>query len=104
MTKVVDVEPKLTYFLLNAFTPNIDTKNDEYKGGGYFRGINDFAMTIWDRYSGIVFQTNDPNDGWNGQHENRGKMSPNGVYICIVRYTSPRGVPQEEKGFATLIQ
>ncbi len=104
IVKVVDIEPKITYFLPNAFTPNNDTRNDEYKGGGYFRGINDFEMTIWDRYGGIVFQTNDPNKGWNGQKDNVGKMAANGVYVCIVRYTGPRGVPHEEKGFATLIR
>ena len=104
IVKIVDVEPKITYFLPNAFTPNNDTKNDEFKGGGYFRGINNFEMTIWDRYGGVVFQTNNPNDGWNGRRNNKGDVAPNGVYVCIVRYIGPRGVPHEEKVFATLIR
>ncbi len=104
IVKLVDVQPRITYFLPNAFTPNNDTKNDEFKGGGYFRGIKDFEMVIWDRYGGVVFETNDPNDGWNGRRNNSGDIAPNGVYVCIVRYTGPRGTPHEEKGFATLIR
>ncbi len=104
IVKTLDIEPKVTYFLPNAFTPNNDTKNDEFKGGGYFRGINNFEMIIWDRNGGIVFETNDPNEGWNGRKNNTGKVAQNGVYVCVVRYTGPRGVPHEEKGFATLIR
>ncbi len=104
IVKTLDIEPKVTYFLPNAFTPNNDTKNDEFKGGGYFRGIRDFEMVIWDRYGGVVFETNDPDEGWNGRRQNSGDIAPNGVYVCIVRYTGPRGVPHEEKGFATLIR
>jgi len=104
IVKTIDVEPRITYFLPNAFTPNNDTKNDEYRGGGYFRGIKDFQMTIWDRYGGVAFQTTDPSEGWNGRRNNIGDIAPNGVYVCIVRYTGPRGVQHEEKGFATLIR
>ena len=104
IVKTVDVAPKITYFLPNAFTPNNDTKNDEFRGRGYFRGIRNFEMTIWDRYGGVAFHTNDPSEGWNGRKNNVGGVAPNGVYVCIVRYTSSRGVLHEEKGFATLIR
>jgi gliding motility-associated-like protein len=104
IVKPVEVIPRITYTLPNAFTPNNDGLNDEFRGGGYFRGITNFEMVIWDRYGAIIFQTNDPTEGWNGQANNTGRRAPNGSYVCIVRYTDPRGGRHEEKGFANLFR
>ena len=104
IVKMVDVVPRITYTLPNAFTPNGDGLNDVYRGGGYFRGITDFEMTIWDRYGGVVFYTEDPMEAWNGRDHNTGNVLQHGSYVCIVRYTDPRGTRHEVKGFATLIR
>ncbi len=100
----VDVEPKVTYFLPNAFTPNEDGTNEFYRGGGFFRGMRDYNMKIMNRWGGIVFESRDPMEGWNGMEFNSGRISPNGVYLVYVQYTGPRGMPKEFKGYATLIR
>ena len=100
----VDVEPKITYFLPNAFTPNEDGKNEFFRGGGFFRGIRNFDIKIMNRWGGIVFESTDPSKGWNGLKDNTGRMSPNGVYLVYVQFTGPRGMPHEFKGYATLIR
>ncbi len=104
ITQIVDIEPQVTYWLPNAFTPNGDGKNEEYRGGGFFRGIKDFDIQIFNRYGGLVFQSADPSEAWNGQKNNTGRMSPNGVYLVRVQFTGPRGEAQEYKGFATLMR
>ncbi len=104
ITKVLDIEPKITYFLPNAFTPNNDAKNDFFIAGGYFRGIRDFKMNIFNRYGELIFESSDPSNGWNGRKDNLGQMSPNGVYVYIIQFEGPRGQPHEYKGFATLIR
>ncbi len=104
ITKIVDIVPQITYFLPNAFTPNNDGKNELFRGGGYFRGLQNFSMMIWDRYGGVVFESSDPSEGWNGRFQNTGKLMQRGVYVCIVRYDGPRGKPYEMKGFATLVK
>lgn len=102
--EMVDVEPIAQYFLPNAFTPNNDAVNDVFIGKGITDGVRNFNLSIWNRVGELVFETNDPTVGWNGRKNNTGKPAPNGVYICIVTYNSPRGQPVKIKGLATLIR
>ncbi|MBP7274340.1 MAG: gliding motility-associated C-terminal domain-containing protein [Saprospiraceae bacterium] len=102
--KYLDIIPKVTYFIPNAFTPNSDAKNDYFLGKGEFEGIKDFEMTIWNRWGEMIFQTNDPTEGWNGKKNNQGQDSQQGVYIFVVHYTTPRNEKIELKGFATLVR
>ena len=101
---VLDVEPIVLYYLPNAFTPNNDTKNDLFLGNGIYDGMRDFEMTIWNRWGELLFQTNDPYEGWNGQKNNNGPLSQTGVYIVYVHYLNPRGESVDLKGYATLVK
>ncbi len=102
--QAVDIVPRVSYFLPNAFTPNDDSVNDVFIGRGYLEGVRTFRMTIWNRWGEQVFESTDPLEGWNGRMHNTGKPVPAGVYACLVQYTGPRGEPLEVKGFATLIR
>ena len=102
--KIVDVIPEVRYFLPNAFTPNDDTVNDEFKGVGYYRGMRNYSFQVWNRWGELVFETKNPDEGWNGRKYNGGGKMPMGVYVCQVNYTSPRGMPQEVQGYITLIK
>lgn len=102
--QIIDIIPKVVYYLPNAFTPNNDTRNDLFFGKGFFLGMKNFNMTIWNRWGELIFETGDPNDGWNGRKNNSGADSPQGVYVVIVTYTGPRGEDVQLKGFATLIK
>jgi gliding motility-associated-like protein len=88
----------------NAFTPNEDAKNELFMGGGIFRGIREYDMKIVNRWGEVIFESSDPNYGWNGRKNNSGRMSQNGVYMYMVQFTGPRGAPHEYRGFATLIR
>ena len=103
IVKVVDVEPQITYYLPNAFTPNGDGKNEEFKARGYFRGLRNFHMKILNRWGGVVFETNDPEQGWNGRLNNVGRFLQTGVYSYAIQFTGPRGQSHYYQGFTTLI-
>ena len=90
--------------LLDQITPNNDNKNDFFQGVGFFEGMQNFKFSIWNRWGELIFDTTDPTVGWNGRKNNTGQLSPNGVYVCLVTYTGPRGDNFEIKGFATLIK
>jgi len=101
---LIDLRPEVRYHLPNAFTPNSDSVNDEYRGAGLLVGATNFELTIWNRWGEMVFQTNNPDEGWNGRKFNSGQQSPNGVYAVLVTFRGPRGERFEFKTFATLIR
>jgi gliding motility-associated-like protein len=104
ISKRIDVVPEIRYFLPNAFTPNFDSKNDDFLGIGLLEGIRDFKMIIWNRWGEQVFETNNPNLGWNGRKRNEGEVVQDGVYLYQVQFRGPRGNPFDFKGFVTLLK
>ncbi len=101
---VVDVVPFDSYFLPNAFTPNNDDRNDTYLGVGSLENISDFNMKIWDRWGELIFETENQFEGWNGQKNNSGPDLPNGVYVVLVTFESPREGQRQLQAYATLIR
>jgi gliding motility-associated-like protein len=102
--KYIDVEPRVNYFLPNAFTPNGDGLNDVFMGAGIMDGATEFNFTIWNRWGELIFETSNPSEGWNGSKDNTGTQVQPGVYVCVVQYRDPRGQKVELKGFATLVR
>lgn len=104
LIKVVDVSPLVTLHMPNAFTPNNDGLNDDFRGKGYLPGIRNYTLSIWSRWGEKIFENNDPDQGWNGEYNNAGKQAMGGVYVYTVQYTGPRGNAFELKGNVTLIR
>ena len=104
LTQIVDVEPKVTFFMPNAFTPNDDSVNDIFVGKGFLRGYKDYNMQIWNRWGEMIFESNDPEEGWNGLLGNNGHRAPAGLYLYYITLKGPRGEKTQIKGYATLIR
>ncbi|MEE9440220.1 MAG: PKD domain-containing protein, partial [Saprospiraceae bacterium] len=103
-TALIDILPLVTLHVPNAFTPNNDGLNDTFKGKGYFDGFQEFTMQIWNRWGEKIYETLDPDIGWNGQKNNAGTNSPGGVYVYTIEYIGPRGGVEKLKGHVTLIR
>lgn len=104
ITQFIDVKPEWRFYLPNAFTPNEDTHNDVFKGKGLTLGIQDYEMYIWDRAGQLVFESDNPDVGWNGRINNTGRPAQSGVYTVLVSFVGPRGEPFKYSGFATLFR
>lgn len=104
MVKDVYVFPEVLFYLPNAFTPNYDTKNDEFKCIGSFIGVHTFKFTIWNRWGEIVFQTQNPEDGWNGKKNNVGSLEPEGVYLYEILYATNLDSRVSKRGYVTLVR
>lgn len=68
----------------------------------YPESINDYHIKIYDRYGGVVFESSDPDQGWDGRKN--GKGLPLGVYHYIILATQNNGRVIEETGAVALIR
>jgi len=66
-----------------AFSPNDDGTNDLYKSAN-FCPVPKYRLVIYNRNGEAVFQTTDPNAGWNGYW--KGKQQPIGVYVYTAEF------------------
>lgn len=85
----------------NAFTPN--GKNPLFKPVfTFYENIEQYQMYIVDRWGTIIYQTNNPVDGWDGTLN--GKGLPQGPYTYIIRLKQSSGGLYENKGVLMLIR
>jgi len=78
------VEPVMTFFIPNAFTPEGNGTNEIFKCYGL--NIEDFRMEIYTRWGELIFESNDIDVGWNGHkfNDESRAMSQMDVYAVVV--------------------
>ncbi|MEA2107308.1 MAG: gliding motility-associated C-terminal domain-containing protein [Bacteroidota bacterium] len=94
------LEPNI--FIPEAITPNGDGRNDEFKiqpDLSLFPG--EYQLTIYNRWSNVIFQTKNPGEAWNGTDTN-GKAVPTGAYIYYLKIKLPDGQIIEKRGNITV--
>lgn len=84
----------------NAFTPDGDGINDLWGGVGHY--IDEFEMTIFDRWGQTVFTTTDMKVLWDGSVNGSGK-APLGVYVYKYRAAGHYFPSVEGYGHVTLV-
>jgi hypothetical protein len=91
-------------FFPNAFSPNRDNVNDEFKPLLFnidFSKMSDYSFVVANRLGSIVFSAKNPGIGWNGTY--KGVKCDLGVYYYICKFTTPEGKVYHVKGDVTLI-
>jgi len=68
----------------DAFTPNDDGLNDEFKVVTSQEGILTFSMYVYDRWGKMVFESSDLHHGWNGKVN--GRYAPPDTYAWKIVY------------------
>jgi gliding motility-associated-like protein len=84
----------------NAFTPGRFGQNAVVKVVGF--GITKILWRIYNRWGQMVFQSNDPNMGWDGTY--RGVLQPMDVYAYTLEAEYFDGTHATKKGDITLIR
>ncbi len=85
----------------NIFTPQ-ESNNQRFVI--FSEGIVDYELYIYDRTGLLLFQSDDPNEEWDGKY--KGKVCQQGSYVWMLRYTTtenPRQY-QTEKGSVLLLR
>ena len=87
-------------FMPNAFAPR--GRNQILRPVISFGAPVEFKMLVFNRYGGLVFQTDDIDFGWNGKFD--GRDAPMGVYSYIINMIQQDGSTEQMKGFVMLVR
>lgn len=96
----VSAEFRQTVAMPTGFSPNGDGNNDilRLKGGPF----SNMKMAVFNRWGQKVFETTNPQSGWDGNY--RGAPQPVDVYPYVVNVTFMDGTTETIKGNVTLLR
>lgn len=89
VTYIMNIVEDVLFYAPNAFTPDGDEFNQTWKVE--VAGIDEFnfELIIFNRWGEIVWETRDPNVGWDGTYGKDGRPVQDGVYAWIARVAVP---------------
>ncbi len=100
MCRLVQVEEVPYIGVPNAFSPNGDGENDEFRIYGI--GIEEVDFKVYNRWGELVFHTTDRNQGWDGTY--KGKPQEMEAYAWTLNATLITGEKKVMKGNVTLVR
>ncbi|PWL28138.1 MAG: hypothetical protein DCO96_09175 [Fluviicola sp. XM-24bin1] len=82
MTVEIQVYPEVILYAPNTFTPEGDEFNQTWNV--FIEGVDiyDFQLTIFNRWGQVVWETSDPNMGWDATYN--GNMVQDGTYTWFI--------------------
>ena len=96
------VEGEFLMFMPNAFTPSTkDELNDNFKPVSQYLDKKNFHMMVYDRWGTKVFDTTNPDLGWDGSVTN---MPVTGMFNWIVECLDKRGIKHFKTGAVNVIR
>jgi gliding motility-associated-like protein len=96
------IVPNRGIYIPNAFTPNRDGNNDNYKFFGKKTAIGRIEMQIFNRWGEKVFESTDKEFEWDGTY--KGEPQSPGIYIYQMRIVYLDSHEENLKGSITLIR
>ncbi len=101
--KPVYIQGYSNLYIANAFTPDGDGLNDDFKPSLYGFTPDNYIFRIFDRWGTLLYNTNNTLDKWDGTYN--GTISPQDVYVwkvdAIDKYTLE---PINLQGHVTLVK
>ena len=78
----IKIDLESTFYIPNTFSPNGDEKNETFKPA--YTNIHNFKIDVFDRWGLQLFQSNNPDNGWDGTYKS-GKCQED-VYVYKAEY------------------
>lgn len=82
-----DIEPFVIY-VPNSFSPNDDGINDVFKPVGVALDPDDYVFRVFNRWGEKIFETDDPEKGWDGSTREGEYYTADGTYVYFLRAKS----------------
>jgi gliding motility-associated-like protein len=79
----VNADTCANYRLPNVFTPNRDGFNELFVPFPDYTSVEKINLQIFNRWGGVVFETEDPEINWDGKNMNTNRDCPEGVYFYV---------------------
>ncbi|TNE79502.1 MAG: PKD domain-containing protein [Bacteroidetes bacterium] len=98
----MQIDPDITVFIPNAFTPNNFGKARNDRFYVVADGFESFEITIYTRWGEVVYKSADIEEGWDGMYKN--VEAQQDVYVYYVKVTSMAGKEFEYYGTVTLLR
>ncbi|HYG52399.1 MAG TPA: T9SS type B sorting domain-containing protein, partial [Flavobacteriales bacterium] len=100
MVQPVYIIPETTIYIPNAFTPNGDGYNDVFLP--VVRDVRQYLLMIYNRWGEVIWQTDNPLQGWDGTLNN--KRTKVDTYVYKVKYMDRQYMEHVEIGHVTLVR
>jgi gliding motility-associated-like protein len=100
--QTITIEPDFVFYIPNAFSPDDDGINDTFTGKGVF--INQYEMTIFDRWGNLIFFSDDILKPWDGMANHGSEIAQRDVYIYSIKVTDFKNKKYSYKGDVTLVR
>ena len=89
-------------FIPNSFTPNGDEHNEVFRPVTYYVSEEGYSFSIYNRAGQKIFETKDPQKGWDGSYE--GSQAQNGNYVYHIQFVNGLGNLTEKKDVINLVR
>jgi gliding motility-associated-like protein len=100
-SNIICLDQELTILVPNAIVvPN--GKNNLFKPEFVFHDINSYDMQIYNRWGGLIFETGDYNQGWNGTYNS--EYVEQGVYAYTITVTDTQNHTVQKAGTVMVIR
>ncbi len=100
--QTIIIEPDFVFYIPNAFTPDGDEINDTFCGKGIF--INEYEMTIFNRWGNLLYKTSDINKPWDGKANHGKEIAQPDVYVYVIKVIDFKNKKHSYKGVVTLVR
>ncbi len=96
----IELDPKV--IIPNAFGPNLPPPDNEFKPLIAFIDTESYQLSIFNKWGQMLFETSDPNKGWDGRYN--GEYLPTDAYVYLIVYHTPEGQTIEKMGTITVLR
>lgn len=97
------IKRETVIFIPNAFTPRAaEGDNNIFKPACYFVRQGSYVMRIFNRQGGLLFESNDPEIGWDGTF--KGEFCHPNTYVYVIEYVNSDGEKVVKKGTFALVE
>lgn len=87
---------------VNAFSPNGDGVNDEFKPFSSSSCFTSYSLVIFNRWGQKLFESINPAKGWNGTLNDN--PLPVGVYYYVLIYETATGIKKQFSSYVSLLR